>query len=204
MFDIQYIICCLKIFAKKDLRINENLLLFADVKFDEKMISIMSGKLTVENKGTHLNIGDKAPVFRFKDECGTEMSLADMKGKRVVLFFYPKDLTPGCTLEACSLRDGYSALKKANLYIIGISADDEKRHDRFSSKYKLPFPLVADTDKKIINAYGVWGPKRFMGRLFDGIRRTTFIIDEKGNIEHIIEKVKTKNHAQQILETVKL
>ena len=162
----------------------------------------MSGSSSNILKGTHLKRGDIAPMFRFKDECGRELSLADLKGKKVVLFFYPKDLTPSCTREACSIRDNYEELLKMNLYLIGISADDQKRHDRFISKHELPFPLIPDTSKKIINDYHIWGKKRFLGLEFDGIRRTTVIIDENGLIEHIIDKVNSGNHAKQIIDKI--
>jgi thioredoxin-dependent peroxiredoxin len=149
----------------------------------------------------HLKEGDKAPVFSGKDQNGNLISLNDFKGKKVVLFFYPKDNTPGCTAEACNLRDNYAELTKQGYEVIGVSADSEKSHEKFISKFNLPFPLIADTDKKIINDFGVWGPKKFMGREYDGIHRTTFVIDEKGIIERIINKVKTKDHTAQILES---
>jgi thioredoxin-dependent peroxiredoxin len=149
----------------------------------------------------HLKEGDKAPVFSGKDQNGNLISLNDFKGKKVVLFFYPKDNTPGCTAEACNLRDNYAELTKQGYKVIGVSADSEKSHEKFISKFNLPFPLIADTDKKIINDFGVWGPKKFMGREYDGIHRTTFVIDEKGIIERIINKVKTKDHTAQILES---
>lgn len=144
--------------------------------------------------------GKKAPDFKVKDETGKEVSLADYKGKKLILYFYPKDNTPGCTNQACSLRDGYNELKKKGVEILGVSADTEKKHTRFIEKYDLPFSLLADTDHQVLNAYGVWGPKKFMGMEFDGIHRTTFIIDEKGVITKRIDKVDTKNHAKQVLE----
>ncbi|MCB0409798.1 MAG: thioredoxin-dependent thiol peroxidase [Flavobacteriales bacterium] len=147
-----------------------------------------------------LKEGDKAPDFGVKDQNGTTHHLEDYKGKKVILYFYPKDLTPGCTVESCNLRDNYSELTKKGFEVIGVSADDEKKHQRFIGKYELPFTLLADVEKKVINAYGVWGPKKFMGRTFDGIHRTTFVIDEKGMIEKVITKVKTKDHTKQILE----
>ena len=146
-----------------------------------------------------LSEGDKAPLFEGLNQDGKNIRLQDYKGKKVVIYFYPKDMTPGCTAEACSLRDDYGELQSAGYYIIGISADTVKKHKQFADKYELPFDLIADTDKKIIESYGVWGPKKFMGREFDGIIRSTFIIDEKGKIERIIEKVVTKNHGQQIM-----
>jgi len=147
-----------------------------------------------------LKEGDKAPEFGILDQNGKEHLLKDYKGKKIILYFYPKDLTPGCTVESCNLRDNHSELVKKGFVVIGVSADDEKRHQRFINKYELPFTLLADVDKKVINAYGVWGPKKFMGRTFDGIHRTTFVIDENGIIEKVITKVKTKDHTNQILE----
>lgn len=149
---------------------------------------------------TELKEGDKAPDFKAKDQFGNEISLKDYKGRKVVLYFYPKDDTPGCTAQACNFRDNYQELRNAGYEIIGVSADDEKKHQKFTDKYELPFPLIPDTDKKIINAYGVWGEKKFMGRVFDGIHRETFVIDENGKIEKVITKVKTKEAASQILD----
>jgi thioredoxin-dependent peroxiredoxin len=148
---------------------------------------------------THLKIGDKAPNFKGIDQNGNEIALKDFKGKKLALYFYPKDLTPGCTDQACDLRDNDSLLEKAGYKIVGVSADDEKMHKKFVAKHNLPFPLIADTDKSIIIQFGVWGPKKFMGREYDGIHRTSFVIDESGNIEKIIEKVNTKDHAAQIM-----
>lgn len=144
--------------------------------------------------------GDKAPDFKGKDQNGNEISLKEFKGKKVVLYFYPKDSTPGCTQEACNLRDNYTMFLKKGYAVIGVSADSEKSHQNFIKKYNLPFPLISDTDKGIINAYGVWGRKKFMGLEFDGILRTTFIINENGFVEKIIGKVDTKNHSSQIIE----
>jgi peroxiredoxin Q/BCP len=153
---------------------------------------------------TMLKEGDKAPDFEAKDQNGNTIKLSNFKGKKVILYFYPKDMTPGCTTEAKNLKEHYQLLKDKGFEIIGVSADDEKRHQKFIEKYDLPFTLIADTDKKVINAYGVWGPKKFMGKTYDGIHRTTFIIDENGIIEKIITKVKTKEHAQQILNELGL
>jgi len=150
-----------------------------------------------------LKIGDKAPEINAKDQNGILISLKDFIGKKVIVYFYPKDDTPGCTAEACNLRDNYEQLIGKGFKIIGISADDEKKHQKFSDKYNLPFPLIPDTEKNIINAYGVWGPKKFMGRTFDGINRTTFVVSEDGKIEKIFSKVDTKNHTQQIFEEYK-
>ena len=147
-----------------------------------------------------LNIGDIAPDFSGTDQFGNKVSLSNFKGKKVILYFYPKDSTPGCTAEACSLRDNDHILLSKGFKIVGVSADSAESHKKFSEKYSLPFPLIADTTKEVINAYGVWGPKKFMGKLFDGINRTTFVISEEGIIENVFTKVNTKNHAQQILE----
>jgi thioredoxin-dependent peroxiredoxin len=148
---------------------------------------------------TTLKKGDKAPAINAKDQNGTLIQLSDFKGKKLVLYFYPKDDTPGCTAEACNLRDNYAALRKKGFEILGVSADNEKKHLKFIDKYSLPFALIADTEKEVCNAYGVWGKKKFMGREYMGINRSTFVIDEKGKIEHIIEDVDTKNHTEQIL-----
>ena len=149
---------------------------------------------------TTLKAGDKAPIFKGKDENGKEISLTDFSGKKVVLYFYPKDSTPGCTAQACNLRDNYKALQDAGYVVIGVSADSEKSHQKFIEKQNLPFSLIADTEKEICNAYGIWGEKKFMGKVYDGIHRTTFVIDENGIIEKVIEKVKTKDHTAQIIE----
>ncbi len=150
---------------------------------------------------TTLQKGDKAPDFSAIDQDGKPHTLADYKGKKLVVFFYPKADTPGCTAEACDLRDNFERFKSQNYELLGVSADSEKKQAKFRDKYKLPFPLLADEDKSVINAFGVWGPKKFMGRLFDGINRTTFIINETGIIEDVITSVKTKAHAEQIFES---
>jgi peroxiredoxin Q/BCP len=152
------------------------------------------------NHCTSIKIGDKAPDFNGKDQDGKLVSLNDFKGKKLVLYFYPKDNTPGCTMQACNLRDNYSELLKKGYAIVGVSADDETKHKKFIDKYRLPFPLLADVDKTILKAYDVWGKKKFLGKVYDGIVRTTFVIDEKGKIENVIIDVKTKNHTSQILE----
>jgi len=149
---------------------------------------------------TNLTEGDKAPEFTAKDENGNEVKLSDYRGKKVILYFYPKDNTPGCTMEACNFRDNYSELQDKGFEILGVSADSQKKHQNFISKHELPFTLIADEDKEVINAYGVWGPKKFMGREFDGIHRTTFVIDEEGKIEQVIKKVKNKEATEQILK----
>ncbi len=148
---------------------------------------------------TTLQPGDKAPNFSAKDQDGKVHSLEDYKGKKLVVFFYPKASTPGCTAEACNLRDNWERFQKKGYEILGVSADSEKKQQNFKSKYELPFPLLADEDKEVINAFGVWGPKKFMGKEYDGIHRTTFVIDEDGKIFDVISKVKTKDHAAQIL-----
>jgi len=144
-------------------------------------------------------VGQKAPDFAVNDQDGNRVRLSDLRGKKVVLYFYPKDMTEGCTFEACNLRDNYSVLQKQGYEVLGVSTDDEKMHQKFIAKEKLPFRLLADTEKKIHDAYGTWGEKSMYGRKFMGTLRTTFLIDDKGVIEEIIEKVNTKNHTAQIL-----
>lgn len=146
-----------------------------------------------------LKQGDAVPNFTAKDEQGNTVSLSDYKGKKLVVFFYPKASTPGCTVEACNLRDNYAALQAQGYELLGVSADSAKRQSNFKNKYEFPFPLLADEDKTVINAFGVWGPKKFMGREYDGIHRMTFLINDNGIVERVIEKVKTKDHAAQIL-----
>jgi peroxiredoxin Q/BCP len=146
-----------------------------------------------------LKQGDVVPNFTSKDEQGNTISLNDYKGKKLVVFFYPKANTPGCTLEACNLRDNYKELRDAGYELLGVSADSEKKQSNFKNKFKFPFPLLADEDKTVINTFGVWGLKKFMGREYDGIHRKTFLIDENGVVERVIDKVKTKDHAAQIL-----
>lgn len=146
-----------------------------------------------------LKVGDKAPAIKAVDQHENPFKLSDLKGKKVVLYFYPKDDTPGCTKEACSFRDHYSELQKAGYEIIGVSPDKAAKHLKFIDKYDLPFTLLPDPEKEIIQAYGVWGLKKFMGKEYMGVLRTTFLIDEKGKIERVIEKVKTKEAAEQVL-----
>ncbi len=148
---------------------------------------------------THLTEGDKVPAFSGQDQDGKTIASADFKGKKWVIYFYPHDNTPTCTTQACNIRDHYTALKKAHIEIIGISTDDEKSHRKFIKKYQLPFPLIADTDHRIADLFGVWSPKKFMGREFLGLHRTTFLVDEKGLIQKIIHKPKSKQHVQEIL-----
>lgn len=147
-----------------------------------------------------LKIGDKAPDFNANDQDGKRVTLSEFKGKKILLYFYPKDNTPGCTAQACNLRDNFSLLQEKGIVILGVSIDDEQKHKKFEDKYKLPFTLIADVDHKIVEDYGVWGEKKFMGRTFLGTHRVSFLIDEKGTIAHIIDKVNTKNHTAQILE----
>ncbi len=148
---------------------------------------------------THLKPGDKAPNFSLPNQNGEAQSLKDHKGQKLVLFFYPKDNTPGCTAEACDLRDNFDALKKQGYTLFGISPDSEKKHQNFIKKFDLPFDLLADTEQEMLQAYGCWGQKKFMGKEYIGVHRTTFLIDEKGKISEVITKVKTKEHAAQIL-----
>ena len=152
---------------------------------------------------TQLSEGDKAPGFNTTDQNGNKVKLEDFKGKKVVLYFYPKDNTPGCTAEACNLRDNYDDLKKQGFEILGISPDSEASHKKFGTKHDLPFALLSDPDKKIMNAYGVWGEKKMYGRTYEGVHRTTFIIDEEGKIEKVFKKVKTKDHSNQIFNEYK-
>lgn len=147
-----------------------------------------------------LKVGDPAPQFTTKDQDGRDVSLSDFKGKKVVLYFYPNDMTPGCTAEACSLRDNYKQLQKNGYVVLGISSNDEKSHKKFIAKESLPFSLLADTDKSVHEKYGTWGEKSMYGRKYMGTLRVTFVIDEKGIVREIIEKVDTKNHASQILD----
>ena len=151
---------------------------------------------------THLNIGDNAPSFKGNIENGTEVSSASLKGSKYILFFYPKDDSPGCTREACNLRDNYRWFEKNGYQIFGVSPDNEKKHQKFIDKYEFQYSLIADPEKEIIKAFGIWGPKRFMGREFDGVHRTTFVMDEEGKVVEIIKKVKTKEHAEQLKEAL--
>ena len=149
---------------------------------------------------THLKIGEKAPEFTAKNQISEEISLASFKGKKLILYFYPKDNTPGCTVEAKNLRDNFETLQKEGFEIVGVSPDNEQSHQKFIYKHGLPFDLIADVDKKILQDYGVWGEKKMFGKIKMGVFRTTFVINEKGIIEKIFKKVKTKEHAEQILE----
>jgi len=148
---------------------------------------------------TTLAAGDKAPDFSAKDQSGNIVSLSDFKGKKVVLYFYPKDDTPGCTKEACNFRDNFALLKKNGYVVLGVSVDSERSHKKFIEKYELPFTLISDTEKQVVTAYGVWGKKKFMGREYMGTARVTFVIDEKGIIEKVIDKVETTDSTSQVL-----
>lgn len=150
---------------------------------------------------TSLNVGDKAPDFIALNEFGQSISLSEFLGKKVVLYFYPKDMTPGCTAESCNLGENYSLLQEKGFIVLGVSPDSSNSHQKFIDKYNLPFSLIADEDKAVIKAFGVWGPKKFMGKEYDGVHRTTFVIDEDGVIEKVFSKVKTKDHTNQILES---
>lgn len=147
-----------------------------------------------------LKEGNKVPNFTTTDQDGNSISLSDYQGKKLVVFFYPAASTPTCTVEACNLRDHYKELQDAGYEILGVSADTEKKQTNFRNKHEFPFPLLADTSKEVINAFGVWGPKKFMGREYDGIHRKTFLVNEEGVVERVIDKVKAKIHAAQILE----
>lgn len=147
-----------------------------------------------------LQVGEAVPQFSVPDDQGNIQNLSDYRGQKLVVFFYPKANTPGCTAEACDLRDHFSELKAAGYALLGVSADSQKKQRNFSEKFDFPFPLLADEDKQVIESFGVWGPKKFMGKEYDGIHRMTFIIDENGVVERVIDKVKTKDHAAQILE----
>lgn len=149
---------------------------------------------------TTLQKGDQAPNFSAKDQDGNVHTIADYKGKKLIVFFYPKANTPGCTAEACDLRDHYSRFEAQNYALLGVSADSAKAQSSFKNKFDFPFPLLADEDKAVIQAFGVWGPKKFMGKEYDGIHRTTFVINEDGIIDQVITDVKTKAHAAQILK----
>ena len=168
----------------------------------KKIISKITNKLEgkLQKHETKLKVGDKAPDLKGIDQNGKIFDTNSIKGKKVVLYFYPKDNTPGCTAQACSLRDNYKKLAKDGYVIIGVSADSPEKHQKFIAKYELPFPLIADEQLELIKAYDVWGKKQFMGKVFDGIIRTTFVINEKGILEDVITKVDTGEHASQVLK----
>lgn len=147
-----------------------------------------------------LKVGDKVPNFTTTDQDGNTVTLTDYIGKKLVVFFYPAANTPTCTVEACNLRDNYKELKNAGFEILGVSADTERKQKNFSTKFDFPYPLLADTDKQVIETFGVWGPKKFMGREYDGIHRITFVLNEEGIVSKVIDKVKSKIHTSQILD----
>jgi peroxiredoxin Q/BCP len=151
-----------------------------------------------------LKKGSRAPDFSLPDQDGNVVTLKDFSGRKLAIYFYPKDNTPTCTEQACDLRDNIALLRKKGIAVVGVSADTEKKHKNFEKKYALPFPLLADTDHAMIDPYGVWGEKTLFGRTYMGIRRTTFLVNEKGKIDHIIDKVESRNHSRQILDTWKL
>ncbi|HAO46943.1 MAG TPA: thioredoxin-dependent thiol peroxidase [Chitinophagaceae bacterium] len=148
---------------------------------------------------THITEGQKAPAFKSKDQDGNPVALSDYLGKKVVLYFYPEDDTPTCTIQACNLRDNYALLKKHGLVVLGVSPDEEKKHKKFEAKYNLPFTLLADPGHQIIDKYGVWGEKQLYGRNYMGLHRTTFLIDEKGIVKKIFLRPKNKQHAEEII-----
>jgi peroxiredoxin Q/BCP len=148
--------------------------------------------------------GDQAPEFSASDELGNPLSISTFKGKKLILFFYPKDDTPGCTAENCNLRDNYAVLLEKGFAVVGVSPDSAKKHQGFKTKYGLPFPLIPDSDQQIMKLYGTWGEKQMYGRTYEGVLRTTFVINEEGIVEKIFEKVDTKNHTAQILKALGL
>jgi peroxiredoxin Q/BCP len=151
---------------------------------------------------THLQVGDSAPDFAITNQSGELIKLSDFSDKKLIIFFYPKDNTPGCTAESCNLKDNYSDLLEKGFEVVGVSADDAVSHQKFIAKFSLPYNLLADTNKEMIKSYGVWGKKKFMGKVYDGIHRTTFVINN-GVVEKIFLKVKTKEHSNQIIESYK-
>lgn len=153
---------------------------------------------------THLKEGDPAPDFAVEDETGKMVTLASMKGKKFILFFYPQDNTPTCTAEACNLSENYDDLKKEGFEVLGVSPDSARKHQNFITKFRLPYHLLVDADKKMINDYGVWGKKRFMGRIYDGVLRTTFVVDKAGTILRVFKDVKAKHHTSQILNSLEV
>jgi peroxiredoxin Q/BCP len=153
-------------------------------------------------KSSELKVGDKAPAFSLKNTEGKTIKLSDLKGKKVVLYFYPRDMTPGCTKEACGFRDDYSQLKKREVEVIGVSGDDQSSHQKFTEKYSLPFTLLSDPDHAMMEEYGAWGEKNMYGKKSMGVLRTTYIIDEDGKIAHIFKKVKTDTHSQDVLKVI--
>jgi peroxiredoxin Q/BCP len=159
-----------------------------------------SKKSIFKNHETRLQQGVKAPKFKGIDQNGKQISSIEFKSKKLVLYFYPEDNTPTCTVQACNLRDNFTLLKKAGIEVIGVSQDNSEKHKKFETKFSLPFRMIADTDLTVIKAYDVWGKKKFMGKIYDGIIRTTFLINENGVIAHVINRPDTKNHSGQILD----
>ncbi len=149
-----------------------------------------------------LKIGDTVPAFSCLDDQGNNVQLSDYQGKKLIVFFYPKANTPGCTAEACDLRDSYKVFSDKGFSILGVSADSVAKQANFKNKYSFPYPLLADESHEVINAFGVWGPKKFMGREYEGIHRKTFVLDENGVVTHVVDKVNTKEHATQLLELI--
>ena len=155
-----------------------------------------------EKEPKALKAGDKAPTFSLKNTDGKTVKLSDFKGKKLVLYFYPRDMTPGCTKEACGFRDDYAQLKKRGVEVVGVSADDQASHQKFTEKYSLPFPLLSDTDHSVMEKYGAWGEKNMYGKKMMGVLRSTFIIDEEGRVAHVFRKVKTDSHSQDVLKAL--
>jgi peroxiredoxin Q/BCP len=153
-----------------------------------------------ETVNTNIKVGDSAPAFVLQDQSGKVQKLSDYKGRWLLVYFYPKDDTPGCTTEACQIRDGWASFKKKNIGVLGVSTDSVESHEKFAEKFNLPFPLLADTDKKMVAAYGVWGEKQYMGKSYMGTNRTSFLIDPKGQIAKIYPKVKADGHAEEVLK----
>jgi thioredoxin-dependent peroxiredoxin len=180
---------------------------FVVATMNKGIFQSMQSFLTNDSKSSedikHLKVGDAAPNFTALNELGELVKLSDFHGKKLAIFFYPADNTPACTAAACSLRDNYGELKASGIEMLGVSPDSQKKHQNFIKKFGFPFPLVADENMELMKAFGVWGLKKFMGREFDGVLRTTFLIDENGVIEKIFDKVDTKNHAEQIANSLK-
>jgi peroxiredoxin Q/BCP len=171
------------------------------MKTIQKTVFSLANKVTFQKHTTKLKPGDLAPEISGVLQDGTPIDMKQYAGKKIVLYFYPKDNTPACTAQACSLRDNYKLMLEAGYVVIGVSADSTKKHQNFIAKYQLPFPLIADVDMKLIKAYDVWGEKQFMGRIFNGIIRSTFVIDEKGIIKEVISNVDAADHAEQIMHS---
>ena len=183
------------------------IILFIAIAFNHALLAQNSNSSKSTKDDENMNLlkeGTMAPDFKAINQAGKQISLSEYKGKKVILYFYPKDDTPGCTAEACNLRDNYSDLTKKGFVVIGVSPDAENSHQKFASKYDLPFNLIADTSKTILNKYGVWGVKKMYGKEYEGVLRTTYVIDEQGKIVKVIPKVETGDHAKQILSELKM